>query len=301
MATRTPRFAYTLIELIVVIAILAVLIGLLLPAVQKVRGSAARMQCGSNLKQVSLAAHLYHDSHDKFPPATRGGKSETYSELNWSVRLLPYLEQEAAWSEVIADYQRDRDPFTATPPHTNKARVFKTFSCPADWRTSTAWTVTNFGTSRVSLLSYLGNSGTVTGRRDGVIFRDSAIGLLHIPDGTSNTLLFLERPPSADLWYGWFYDGVGQDGHGALDSIIGAREKNLLAQPRYRGCGGGPFPFQNARVDDVCSLLHAWSLHTGGANVAFADGSVRLLGYAADSILPALCTRDGGETASPPD
>jgi prepilin-type processing-associated H-X9-DG protein len=285
MVIRIPRFAYTLIELIVIIAILAVLIGLLLPAVQKVRGAAARMQCGSNLKQIALAAHLYHDGHDKFPPGTRADKSEAYPELNWSVRLLPYVEQDAAWNEVVADYQRDRDPFTASPPHTNKARVFKTFSCPADWRTSTAWTVTNFGTSRVSLLSYLGNSGTGTGTKDGVI---------------SNTLLFLERPPSADLWYGWFYDGVGQDGHGALDSVIGARERNVLTPPRYRSCGNGPFPFQNARIDDICSLLHSWSLHTGGANVAFADGSVRFLSYSADSILPALSSRAGGETVSLP-
>ncbi len=94
--------------------------------------------------------------------------------------------------------------------------------------------MTNFGSSHVSLLSYLGNSGTVTGRRDGVIFRDSAVGLLHIPDGTSNTLLLLERPPSSELRFGWFYVGIGQDGNGALDSVIGTREKNVLFEPIFR-------------------------------------------------------------------
>lgn len=166
-------------------------------------------------------------------------------------------------------------------------------------RAGTAWTLTIFGnTQRVSLLSYLGNSGTASGRNDGVFFRRSGVNLVHISDGTSNTLLIGERPPSADVRYGWFYAGVGQDGSGSLDSVIGARKVNRSIYPQYRACGPGPFQFKAGRVDAVCDAFHYWSLYPNGANFAFADGSVRFLAYSADSVLPALATRAGGEVVS---
>ena len=217
------RTAYTLTELLVVIAIIGTLIGLLLPAVQKVRASAARASCANNLKQIGLALHAYHDTEGALPPAVRTARSrDPLVYLSWRVRLTPYVEQAPLWDGTQAAFRAvpfpfvpNSDPANATK-HPLRFHKVAVFICPADGRLGTAWDVTTYSVHRVRLSSYQGVSGTSALARDGVLYADSRIRLNDIHDGTTNTLMVGDRPPSADLRYGWWYAGAGQNGAGAL-------------------------------------------------------------------------------------
>jgi prepilin-type processing-associated H-X9-DG protein/prepilin-type N-terminal cleavage/methylation domain-containing protein len=292
------RSAFSLIELLVSIAVIAVLTGLLLSAVQKVRAAAARIKCANNLKQIALATTMYHETEGRLPPSVGTVKQEPYQYLGWLARLLPYVEHSAAWDRTPLDYARARNPFDRTKPHQNLALVIPLYGCPSDSRTATSW---NFPVELgfkgpVAVTSYLGNGGTLLSKRDGVIIPDGRINIVHISDGTSNTVLAFERPPSPDLRFAWWYAGAGSDGFGGLDFTITTRQVGSMPNyPRYRACPRGPYRFEARQLTDHCGVMHPWSLHSGGANAAFCDGSVRFLRYQADSILPALSTRQGGE------
>ncbi len=294
---RSTRRAFTLIELLVAIAIISVLIGLLLPAVQKVRQAAARMSCQNNLKQIGLALHHFHDIDAAFPTGVTSARpGEPYPRMAWPARLLPFLEQEPLWRATDGAYQYQPVPFV-NPPHVGFGTPVRVFSCPMDGRTSDPQpTHQNL---RAALTSYVGVLGTTYDRTDGVLHVDSRVRIADILDGTSNTIMVGERPPSADCWYGWWYAGFGQAGTGSGDMLLGARERNF-GGPYVSGCPPGPYRFQAGRLSEQCDLFHFWSLHPGGAHFLFADGSVRFLAYDADAILPALATRAGGETVSLP-
>ncbi|MGL4424377.1 MAG: DUF1559 domain-containing protein, partial [Gemmataceae bacterium] len=276
---HTLRRGFSLVELLVVIAIMAVLIGLLLPAVQKVRAAAASSQCQSQLRQHSLALQMWHDTHSRFPPGMNNGAKDPFYELHWSVRLLPYLDQSAMWADVEADYKKQPRPYLSTGEHHRHVdRVMPIFGCPMDWRVGTAWTVYQPAQYHVSMMSYRGNSGTRTRKNDGVLYANSRTRITDIRDGTSNTILLGEHPPSSNMIYGWFYFGFGQDGRGSLDSVIGSRELNTSVH--LQGvCGPGPYHFEAGTDEDPCSIFHYWSHHPSGANFAFCDGSVRFLTY----------------------
>src|SRR5262245_17739990 len=102
LETRKRR-GFTLLELLVVIAIIAVLIGLLLPAVQKVREAASRMKCANQLRQLALACHNYHDAHGHLPPGgitSLPNETPAYNQGGWTVYVLPYMEQENLFGKI---------------------------------------------------------------------------------------------------------------------------------------------------------------------------------------------------------
>jgi prepilin-type N-terminal cleavage/methylation domain-containing protein/prepilin-type processing-associated H-X9-DG protein len=201
------------------------------------------------------------------------------------------------------------------------ATVVPVFSCPSDGRT--LQTVQSEGVS-TSLSSYMGVNGidlwawstTPTGPQDlrGIMVPTNkyrgdwgtkdipasmqGTRLAEITDGTSNTLLVGERPPAHSLDFGWAFGCYGQDGEGTLDSTLGVNEVNLHTTgiPEIDACPSGPYSFSPGRVENPCDQFHYYSLHPGGANFLFADGSVHFLSYSiANDVLRAMASMNGGE------
>lgn len=284
------RKALSLLELVVVLAILALVAGLVLSGVQRARATAARARCADHLRQLGLAAHGYHDAHKVLPPGMAGdGTPEPY--LSWLARLLPHVEQPALWEQTATAYKQEKN--FLSPLHAARSVPVAMFLCPADGRISASASkdATNHP---VAYTSYLGVVGRNAGLTDGLLYLDSRHKLGDATDGTSNTLLIGERPPNADLSLGWWYAGWGQAKNGDAEFLLGARTRcynRFIAT-----CPEGPYHFTAGRLDNPCDAFHFWSPHASGAHFAFADGSVRFLRYSVDDILPALATRGGGET-----
>ncbi len=313
MRYPSRRSGFTLIELLVVIAIIAILIGLLLPAVQKVRAAAARAQCQNNMKQMALAGHSFHDTYKKLPkglvpygPPTFSGFFNTpggHQGWSWMAQILPYVEQQTLYrladnyDKTVSDYPWNPNPALALP--------VPIYACPSDDRSLIATDV--FGL-KVAFTSYLGNAGSGNNANDGVLFWNSTIRLTDIRDGTSNTVFAGERPPSQDLNFGWWFAGAGyyspanpypgQQGVG--DVVLGAHETNYTQDSGDIGksCSAAYANFQPGKLTEPCDQTHFWSLHDGGANFCFSDGSVRFLSYVNNNVLTAICTRNAGDQAN---
>jgi len=313
--TRVRRArGFTLIELLVVIAIIAILIGLLLHAVKKVRDAAARTQCQNNLKQMGLALHNYHGTYGQFPQGI--AYQYPYYYWSWMAQMMPFYEQDNLWKTADAwarSGNPNGSPYTwwpwgdfwdspQTPANPALGVIVKTLICPSDTRQNLAMSGSQAGIypgSSVAFTGYLAVSGVTSsgGNPDkkGIHYWTSKTKFGDILDGTSKTLMVGERPPSADLQYGWWFAGAGWDGRGVGDVLMEARAVNYAAS---LGCPATSVGFQPGTISNTCDQAHWWSLHTAGGNFLHGDGSVKFYPYQMNAILPQLCTMAGGETVS---
>jgi prepilin-type processing-associated H-X9-DG protein/prepilin-type N-terminal cleavage/methylation domain-containing protein len=298
---RSPRLGFTLIEILVVFSIIAILFALLLSSVQKVRAAAAKSQCQNQLRQLVLATHHFHEQYGRFPPGRNihvwnVTPASELPALTWAAHLLPFIEHKQIWDEIKPAYQQSI-LIHNNPPHVNLSTVVKTFVCSSDNRISNKVIATAYE-YEVACMSYLGVSGIKHAEKNGILYNGSKVRFVDILDGSSQTLLFGERPPDKGFNLGWWYAGYGLDMAGTFDSIMGVTEFDptpLTLPP----CGKPYMSFQAALgFNDICAPFHFWSPHSGGANFAYADGSVKFLLYTAAPIIPPLSTIRGGEVVS---
>ncbi len=317
MNKRQKRIGFTLIELLVVIAIIGILIALLLPAVQKVRDAANRTRCGNALRQIGIALNSYHDTQHSFPPAldTLNFSTNDYWCWSWMARILPYVEQGNVFKEAedFAKTAKDNNPWgQGGPQNPVLGKPMYVYQCPSDTRVL----INSFvggqpgapATLTIAFTTFMGNLGTdytygntASKPGDGVMFKNSKIRIGQITDGTSNTIAAGERPPSEDLVFGWWFAGYGQGaGTGSCDVVLGAAELKQISSGPYKNCPQGPYTFTQGSITNPCDMFHYWSMHPNGGNFLKCDASVRFLPYSAANILPALGTRDKGETFNEP-
>ncbi|MFO0809057.1 MAG: DUF1559 domain-containing protein [Gemmataceae bacterium] len=297
---RRPRpSGFTLVELLVAIAIIAVLIGLLLPAVQKVRAAAARASCTNNLKQVGLALHDYHDTAKSFPPGYvsnfDGAGNDTGPGWGWASFILPQMEQQSLYGTV-----QFAQPIEAPANATARVTFVKAFVCPSD-NLPQSWGAVRRGPSGtptaticdVAGANYVGMFGStepgVDG--DGIFFRNSKVSVEDITDGTSATIMAGERSFAlcTATWVG-AVTGAGQfPPPGSPAPPVVDNASNMVLG--HAGDGNGPgVPTSEGN--------QFYSLHGQGVNFLFADGHVQFLSSSVDEkVFKALSTRAGGETA----
>ncbi len=287
---------FTLIELLVVIAIIAMLIGLLLPAVQKVREAAARVKCGNNLRQMGIAAQHAHDVNKCLPPGLGYWGGQAYGTFHF--HLLPYIEQNALYQQsYYSGYY-----------FVGNNRVYEqpvgAYLCPSDPSVPAAGQAKDLVGNTWGVSTYAVNAQVVcrVGARGALISPEEQARLLaSFPDGASSTILFTEKyaqcfnsnyPAGGCYWSYYFTGGNLQPYHPGV----------VVSWNGYSIGPASKFQVQPRPYNGGCDPTMASSPHAGGIQVGFGDGSVRFLSSKI-SIYTwwYLCTPAGGEVVSADD
>ncbi len=319
--TAPARAGFTLIELLVVIAIIAILVSLLLPAVQQAREAARRSQCKNNLKQLGLAVHNYHDTYRQFPPAVFEHGATPNDGTTWSARILPQLDQGAAyermspwaeshnWGNPAGNSTQDRVLMCET--------VFPVFRCPSASmpehmfdRSSDNWAMArrvpanyigvSSGTLETDLDLQSGASAAAKLMWDGMFFPSGNMAFRDVKDGTVGTLLLGEAVPNTDLDFSvledrdtvnmrkdhWYFGGDDTDVNRDISECVGST-----------GVGINELVAGASAADpDYIHEMAFSSEHSGGAQMLLVDGSVQFFSETIDDVTwSALGTRAGGE------
>lgn len=272
---RTQR-GFTLIELLVVIAIIAILIALLLPAVQQARAAARRTQCRNNLMQLGLALHNYDMSFEMLPPGTVNPDGPIRNEpkgyhMGWIVQLLPQLEQSHMFRKT---------DFSQGAYGDNNKQVRQTLisvlSCPSDY--DSRYDVDGVGMVYSSNYAcvFSGTDTAIDTKNNGLMFLNSSVSFREIRDGSSNTVVFGEKVnPRETTDLGWMsgtsatlrHTGVGINQGWDIAKYFSRTETGPTEPPNATATGGFS------------------SQHSGGALFMLADGSARFLSEHVDSKL----------------
>jgi prepilin-type N-terminal cleavage/methylation domain-containing protein len=277
---RVRKTGFTLIELLVVMAIIAILIGLLLPAVQKIREAAMRMKCTNNMKQIGLAVHNYELNFQKVPPAwtpdSGGGtfgsgyglpnpqaQAPVYGTIHFM--LLPYVEQDNLYqmsAVSIGGGLFQYNSSTGNVPST----ILNVYLCPSDWTLGSnkqryGYASTNFA-ANIQVFDPRGPQSIVQA----------------MPKGTSNTVIFTERyKVCAPSWGGYTGSAWAMHpafvGHGWDSPVIGWHDMGGGYDPSFNGGTGQAFQVRPTAA--ACDWRVAQGAHTGVMNVLLGDGSVR--------------------------
>jgi prepilin-type N-terminal cleavage/methylation domain-containing protein len=318
---------FTLIELLVVIAIIAILVALLLPAVQQAREAARRSSCKSNLKQIGIALHNYHDVHNCLPPgyvdsdatfttsATAVLAENNRNGLGWGTFILPFMEQAGVYEQVGLQTQQfttcwyDKNLDNTANDPIDAARIpVKAYVCPSD-----PMGVINTKKSNMGKSNYLGSAGTAAAQnKAGMLFWNSNIKFRDVLDGTSSTLIVSERSTHTDP------TGTPSCGfdpactNGICTCDFGG---SLWAGPRGGQTAGATWHSGITHLDilnfgggDVTYLINrsnynwgddwiASSAHRGGMQGVMTDGSVRFFTENIDMVTYGrVVTRAEGKT-----
>ena len=281
----TRQYGFTLVELLVVIAIIAILIGLLLPAVQQVRWAASHTVCANNLHQIGLAMHNYSEEQGSFPPAYNG--IEFNPGWGWGTFLLPYLEQKDLYQQISPNTEVFGDGSEAVQPTSLTQTKLTAFLCPNDDISGFLNDQKrNFAKSNYRGIfgPYINNVFIPDFDYGGVLFQNSNIKTVDILDGTSNTVAIgeciLDDPTGhvAAIWVGMDLDSSSiyiSDVMWGIDD--GTNGFNLN--------GTGPQAFG--------------SRHMGGVNFVFCDGSVHFIRTNVNTqVMINLCGRSDGEVVN---